>query len=121
MPLLFSYGTLQQEPVQLATFGRALEGQRDELRRYERAFVPVSDPALVARHGMTVTDTVAFTGRVEDTVSGTTLEVTDEEIARSDEYETPFDYDRIFLTLASGRAAWVYRHIGSAMENDLPA
>jgi hypothetical protein len=118
MPLLFSYGTLQQEPVQLATFGRALEGQRDELRRYERAFVPVSNPALVARYGMTVTDTVAFTGKAEDGVEGTTLEVTDEELARSDEYETPFDYNRIFLILASGRAAWVYRHIGSAKEND---
>ena len=26
MPLLFSYGTLQQEEVQLSTFGRKLEG-----------------------------------------------------------------------------------------------
>ena len=26
MPLLFSYGTLQQEEVQLATFGRRLDG-----------------------------------------------------------------------------------------------
>jgi hypothetical protein len=29
MPLLFSYGTLQQENVQLATFGRLLYGQKD--------------------------------------------------------------------------------------------
>jgi hypothetical protein len=27
MPLLFSYGTLQQEAVQLSTFGRPLHGQ----------------------------------------------------------------------------------------------
>ena len=27
MPLLFSYGTLQQKNVQLATFGRLLQGQ----------------------------------------------------------------------------------------------
>jgi len=31
MPLLFSYGTLQDEPVQRATFGRKLEGSADGL------------------------------------------------------------------------------------------
>jgi hypothetical protein len=31
MPLLFSYGTLQQEDVQWSTFGRLLEGEPDEL------------------------------------------------------------------------------------------
>ncbi len=35
MPLLFSYGTLQQEDVQLSTFGRLLQGQRDELLGFE--------------------------------------------------------------------------------------
>ena len=28
MPLLFSYGTLRQETVQLSTFGRLLQGRR---------------------------------------------------------------------------------------------
>ena len=31
MPLLFSYGTLRQEDVQMLTFGRRLIGRRDEL------------------------------------------------------------------------------------------
>ena len=31
MPLLFSYGTLQQQNVQLATFGRLLKGSPDSL------------------------------------------------------------------------------------------
>jgi hypothetical protein len=31
MPLLFSYGTLQQEGVQRATFGRLLKGSADAL------------------------------------------------------------------------------------------
>jgi hypothetical protein len=35
MPLLFSYGTLQEEKVQLSTFGRRLGGQRDELLGFE--------------------------------------------------------------------------------------
>ena len=34
MPKLFSYGTLQQEDVQLATFGRRLTGVSDALVGY---------------------------------------------------------------------------------------
>jgi hypothetical protein len=41
MPLLFSYGTLQQEDVQLSTFGRLLHGQRDELPGFEQSFVRI--------------------------------------------------------------------------------
>lgn len=114
MPSLFSYGTLQQEPVQLATFGRALAGEPEALRGYQRDLVPVTDPTLVDRYGMSVTDTVAFTGSAQDVVTGTMLEVTDDELARSDAYEAPFDYDRRMVTLASGRTAWVYRHASSA-------
>ena len=39
MPLLFSYGTLQREDVQLTTFGRRLSGTRDELVGYESSLV----------------------------------------------------------------------------------
>lgn len=115
MPLLFSYGTLQQEPTQRETFGRRLEGRRDELRGYCKLQVPVRDAAVVRAHGLTETDTVAFTGNDGDVVSGTVLEVTDAELARSDAYETPFDYDRVQVTLASGTMAWVYRHESSAL------
>lgn len=34
MPLLFSYGTLQQKQVQLANFGRELTGSKDILQGY---------------------------------------------------------------------------------------
>jgi hypothetical protein len=37
MPLLFSYGTLQQEEVQVAIFERKLRGDQDELVGYEQA------------------------------------------------------------------------------------
>jgi hypothetical protein len=37
MPLLFSYGTLQQEEVQLAIFDRKLRGDQDELVGYDLA------------------------------------------------------------------------------------
>ena len=34
MPLLFSYGTLQHEEVQLSTFGRKLAGEKDLIVGY---------------------------------------------------------------------------------------
>lgn len=39
MPLVFSYGTLRQENVQLSTFGRLLQGRRDELPGFEESSV----------------------------------------------------------------------------------
>jgi hypothetical protein len=53
MPLLFSYGTLQQEDVQLATFGRRLAGTRDELLGFEPATVKIDDAATVRAIGRT--------------------------------------------------------------------
>jgi len=49
MPLLFSYGTLQEENVQRSTFGRLLQGQRDELLGFEPSSVKIEDPQLAAR------------------------------------------------------------------------
>jgi hypothetical protein len=39
MPKLFSYGTLQQEDVQLTTFGRRLAGVADSLVGYRQSMV----------------------------------------------------------------------------------
>ena len=46
MPLLFSYGTLQHEDVQLSTFGRKLDGEKDLLLGYEPSLVKISDAAV---------------------------------------------------------------------------
>ena len=51
MPLLFSYGTLQQAAVQLSTFGRLLAGQPDELVGFELSVLRVEDPRFVAASG----------------------------------------------------------------------
>jgi gamma-glutamylcyclotransferase (GGCT)/AIG2-like uncharacterized protein YtfP len=108
MPLLFSYGTLQQDDVQLATFGRLLEGQRDELPGFERSLVPIENPQIAAISGKTHYANVKFTGDVGSRVSGTLFEVTEAELAAADEYERRAAYRRLLLTLASGRQAWVY-------------
>jgi gamma-glutamylcyclotransferase (GGCT)/AIG2-like uncharacterized protein YtfP len=105
MPLLFSYGTLQQKDVQISTFGRPLDGQRDALARYAAAFAPAGHK------------NVLFNGHDDSRVEGTVLDVTDAELARSDAFEKQFAYGRTRVTLASGREAWVYIH--EPMRHDL--
>src|SRR5438552_1698607 len=108
MPVIFSYGTLQEEKVQLSAFGRLLKGEKDDLSGFARSLVRIDDPDTVTETGRTHYDNVRFTGRNQDQVSGTAFEVSDTEIAAADEYERDADYERIAVTLASGKGAWVY-------------
>jgi gamma-glutamylcyclotransferase (GGCT)/AIG2-like uncharacterized protein YtfP len=108
MPLLFSYGTLQQEDVQLATFGRLLRGQPDELPGFEQSLVKIEDPQVVATSGKTHYDNVVFNNSSDSRVSGTVFEVTYAELVAADKYEETAAYKRIEITLASGKLAWVY-------------
>jgi len=110
MPLLFSYGTLQQDDVQLATFGRRLTGERDELARFEPSSVPIEDPHLAATSGRTHNVNVKFNGNEDSRVPGTVFEITEGELASADHYEAVFCYERVAALLASGRLAWVYVH-----------
>jgi gamma-glutamylcyclotransferase (GGCT)/AIG2-like uncharacterized protein YtfP len=114
MPLIFSYGTLQHQDVQLSTFGRQLEGDRDELPGFEPALVRIEDPQAVATGGRTHHANVTFNGRDDSRVSGTVFEITDAELAATDRYEQLAAYKRITATLASGKQAWVYVDARSA-------
>jgi len=107
MPWLFSYGTLQQENVQLSTFGRRLAGEKDELVGYEQTTMTIDDPGVVAISGKDRHAIVRFTGIADHRVSGTVFEVTDAELHRADQYEVAV-YRRVSANLASGRVAWVY-------------
>ena len=115
MPLLFSYGTLQQPDVQRSTFGRLLDGQRDELPRFEPSQVRIDDPQVAAAAGRTHHANVIFNGRDDSRVGGTVFDVSDAELAAADVYERTAAYERIAVTLASGRKAWVYAHAGSSV------
>lgn len=110
MPLLFSYGTLQRDDVQRATFGRSLRGSPDELAGCELGQVKIEDARAVAATGLTHYANVIFNGRADCRVSGTALEVTDAELAAADVYEQDAAYYRITVTLISGKQAWVYHH-----------
>ena len=108
MPLLFSYGTLQQKDVQLSTFGRLLQGQLDELPGFELSSVRIEDPQIVAASGKTHHANVTFNGRNDSRVSGTAFEITADELVAADQYEQLASYKRIPVTLASRKRAWVY-------------
>lgn len=108
MPLIFSYGTLQEKKVQLSTFGRLLKGQPDELPGFEQSLVKIENPQLVAESGETHHANVTFTGAAESRVCGTVFEITEAELAAADKYEEVAAYKRIAVLLASGKQAWVY-------------
>jgi gamma-glutamylcyclotransferase (GGCT)/AIG2-like uncharacterized protein YtfP len=114
MPLVFSYGTLQQESVQLATFGRLLHGQPDDLPGFAESLVRIEDPQVVATSGRTHHANVTFNGRNDSRVSGTVFEITDAELAAADLYEQLAAYKRMAAMLGSGKQAWVYVDARSA-------
>ena len=107
MPLLFSYGTLQQPQVQRANYGRLLEGTPDALPAYRLDPVAIDDPEVVRLSGKAVHMIARFTGRPEDRVAGTCFEISDDELAASDAYEVDA-YSRTEARLESGAAAFVY-------------
>jgi hypothetical protein len=108
MPRLFSYGTLQQEDVQLSTFGRKLDGEKDLLVGYEPSLVKIADPDVAARLKKTHHDNVQKTEDDWSNVHGTVFEITDAELAKADAFESEFNYKRVAVGLASGNDAWVY-------------
>ena len=103
---LFSYGTLQSEPVQIAIFGRALEGTPDTLLRYQVTMSATEDQEFAKKNGA-VHRNLQFTGNESDIVQGTVLTITRKELQQADGYE-PADYQRVLVQLKSGNKAWVY-------------
>ena len=98
MPLLFSYGTLQYDHVQRATFGRVLHGERDELPGFALSHVTAADGQTYAN--------IRCDG--VSRVAGAVFDVSGAELAAADRYEEDAAYQRVEVTLASGRRAWVY-------------
>ena len=107
MQLLFSYGTLQQENVQQANFGRKLVGYKDSLPQYMVDQLRITDPRVLRESGKEFHPILRYTGNSSDQVTGTVFELTESEIARADDYEVD-DYQRVKAQLKSGRICWIY-------------
>ncbi|MEJ2801181.1 gamma-glutamyl AIG2-like cyclotransferase [Comamonas sp. BIGb0124] len=104
---LFSYGTLQLESVQIATFGRLMHGQTDQLPGYRLGQLRITDPMVLATSGQPVHLMVSYSGEAGDVVEGMVFAVSRDELLNADTYEVA-DYRRERVTLASGLVAWVY-------------
>ena len=107
MVALFSYGTLRQRKVQLATFGREIPGAPDALYGYRLAPLTISNPNVVELSGKAVHNIAVATGNADDCVEGIVFELTQAELEAGDRYEADA-YSRIEVTLHSGRSAWAY-------------
>ena len=104
---LFSYGTLRQENVQLATFGRRLEGRDDVLPGFALSTMAIADPQVVAISGAAVHTIARPSGDPADRIPGTVFHLTPAEIESADRYESGL-IRRIRARLASGCEAFVY-------------
>ncbi|MER8096141.1 gamma-glutamylcyclotransferase family protein [Streptomyces goshikiensis] len=112
---LFSYGTLQLEQVQLARFGRLLEGTSDALPGYTTSVVRITDPDVIAASGSDLHPVVVPSGDQADAVPGTLFRITGSELAAADDYEVD-DYARTEVVLRSGATAWAYLGARRAVE-----
>jgi hypothetical protein len=82
--LLFSYGTLRQREVQLATFGRELEGYVDAVVGYELHHLTITDPQVIATSGSDRHPILRPTDRPDAHVDGIVFTITEAELAAAD-------------------------------------
>jgi hypothetical protein len=104
---LFSYGTLQYPEVQMASFGRLLDGSADRMRGYRKEMVEITDPEVIEKSGERFHPVVVPSSNPDDEISGKVFQITPDELAAADAYEVA-DYKRIAVVLKSGITAWVY-------------
>lgn len=105
--LLFSYGTLQLEKVQLASFGRKLKGHKAVLKGYKVGQLQITDPAVLELSNQQFHPVALKTGNADDQIEGMLFEVSAAELEMADKYEVS-DYMRIQETFDSGHVGWIY-------------
>ncbi len=105
--LLFSYGTLQLEQVQTATYGRKLKGKKDALKGYKIEELEIRDSMVVATSGKKIHPIAIKTENPKDKIEGTIFEITQQELLATDKYEVG-DYERVLGIAESGKETWVY-------------
>jgi hypothetical protein len=104
---LFSYGTFQEEEVQLKRFGRQLNGSRDILEDYRLSRIEILDESFLAKGEERSYMTLVPTGICGDFVEGTVFEVSEAELLLADAHE-PNSFVRMKIVLRSGKIAWTY-------------
>jgi hypothetical protein len=88
-------------------FGRKIVGEPDSLQGYKLASIDISDPVFLAKGEAKSQLTVVQTNDIADSINGTALAFTNEELLTADQYE-PVGYVRVSVKLVSGKPAWLY-------------
>lgn len=101
--------------MQLKLFGRLVDTDPDVLPAFRVDVVAITDPEVVATSGLSEHSILHRTGDLADVIEGAVLRLTPDELAAADAYEVN-DYQRIEVSLRSGRRAWVY--VAAADGND---
>ena len=99
MEKIFSYGTLQKDSVQVATFGRELSGTKDKLVGYT---------LIHGEESRLQQASLKYTGEQSDIVEGTLFEISSTELTKADDYSVVDDCIRVRENFISGQRAWVY-------------
>lgn len=107
MIALFSYGTLQQPEVQLANYGRLLDGTPDVLAGHVLTDIAIEDARVLAISGQATHRIARPTGDPANRIAGSLYSMTQAELEATDAYETSA-YARVEVTLESGHTAFVY-------------
>tara|TARA_R110002049_G_scaffold305515_1_gene502242 strand:+ start:14637 stop:14960 length:324 start_codon:yes stop_codon:yes gene_type:complete len=94
---IFTYGSLQEEEIQSALYGRNLKGKSDCLLGYALLEQKVFDQYPVIHPSLSKTDIIC----------GMVYEISEKELLITDVYEGD-SYKRIEVALQSGKIAWVY-------------
>ena len=104
---LFSYGTLRQAEVQLANFGRLLDGEAAAAAGWRLEDIHIADPTVVALSGTEWHRIMVPGDDPGECVDGMVFALTSDELAAADAYEVS-DYARVEIALRSGGRCWAY-------------
>jgi hypothetical protein len=104
---LFSYGTLQDENVQRAVFGKPVHGTPDAIVGYDLVPVMISSQEAIAISGKAEHTTLVPAKGESAPIEGVVFHITAGDLAAADRYESA-EYRRIKVGLRSGIEAWVY-------------
>lgn len=105
--LLFSYGTLQLEKVQLESFGRLLKGTKEVLIGFKIEQLKITDKQVLLKSGKQFHPVAIPTNNKNDIINGTLYKISSQELKQADNYEVD-DYKKIEATFKSGNKGWVY-------------
>ncbi|MBD3629817.1 MAG: gamma-glutamylcyclotransferase [Cyclobacterium sp.] len=105
--LLFSYGTLGSEKVQLENYGRIVKGKRDTLAGYRLDKIQITESSVLAKSQLEYQPIAIKSENKTDFIEGLLFEITESELVITDHYEVS-QYHRIRETVGSGKKAWIY-------------